>query len=69
MKMNNNVYDKLKFTALIVLPAIATLYASLAGIWDLAFAKEIPATIMALDTALGAILQISTNQYKKELDK
>lgn len=65
--MSNKVYDILKEIALIVLPALATLYAALAGIWNLPFAEQIPMTIMAIDTFLGAILKISNEKYKKEL--
>ena len=35
MKMSNTVYDIIKWIALILLPAIGTLYFALAGIWDL----------------------------------
>lgn len=66
MKLKNEVYDILKDIALIVLPALATLYAALAKIWNLPFEVAIPATIMAVDTFLGAILKISTNNYNKE---
>lgn len=66
MKMSNKVYDILKDIALIVLPALATLYAALAKIWSLPYEVAIPATIMAFDTFLGAILKISTNQYNKQ---
>lgn len=61
----NKVYDILKFIAQIVLPAIATLYISLAGIWSLPFGQEVGATIMAVDTFLGVILGISSMEYNK----
>lgn len=64
--MSNEVYDILKFIAQIVLPAIATFYSTLSGIWGLPFGKEISATIMALDTLLGAVLMISNNNYKNQ---
>lgn len=66
MKISNKTYDVLIFIAQLVLPALATLYAALAAIWNLPYAKEIPATIMAIDTFLGAILKISSNKYNKE---
>ena len=65
MKLSNKVYDVLKWVVLIVLPALATLYSVLAGIWGFPFAEQIPATIMAIDTCLGALLGISTVSYKK----
>lgn len=64
--MSNKVYDILKDVALLWLPALATLYAALAGIWNLPYAVEVPATIMAIDTFLGAVLKITNNQYLKD---
>ena len=65
MKMSNKVYDILKFIAQIVLPAIATFYVTIAGIWNLPLGDEISRTVMAVDTLLGAILMISTASYNK----
>ena len=67
--MSNKVYDVLKFIALTVLPALATLYAALSAIWGLPYGKEIVGTITAIDTFLGAILHISSANYKKEQEK
>lgn len=63
--MSNKTYDVLKWIAQIVLPAIGTLYAALAGIWGFPYGEQIVGTILAVDTFLGAILQISTAQYNK----
>lgn len=65
MKMSNKVYDILKYTAIIGLPAVATLYAAIAPIWGLPYGNEIPATITAVQTCLGALLMISTANYNK----
>lgn len=65
MKMNNKVYDVLKWIALILLPAIATLYFALSGIWGFPYGEEIVGTITAIDTFLGVILGISSNTYNK----
>ena len=65
MKLSNKTYDILKFIAQIVLPALATLYVTIAGLWGLPYPKEISGTVMAIDTFLGAILMISTSQYNK----
>ncbi len=64
--MNNKVYDVLKWIAQILLPAIATLYFALAGIWNLPYGEAIVGTITAIDAFLGAILGLSTVQYKKK---
>lgn len=67
MKMSNKMYDILKFIAQYVLPALATCVATIFKIWNLPYGVEISATIMAVDTALGVILGISTYNYNKEL--
>ena len=66
MKMSNKVYDVMKYIALILLPALGTLYFALAKIWGFPYAAEVVGTISAVDAFLGALLQISTNQYNKE---
>lgn len=66
MKMSNKVYDVLKWIVIIVLPALATLYAALSGIWGFPYAEQVPATITAVDTFLGVVLMISSAQYKKK---
>ena len=63
--MSNQTYDRLKFVAQIVLPALGTLYFALAGIWNLPYGEQIVGTITAVDAFLGAILGISTAQYNK----
>lgn len=64
--MSNKTYDILKAIALVWLPAIGTLYFALAGIWGLPYAEAIVGTITAIDTFLGAVLGISSANYKKE---
>ncbi len=63
--MNNKTYDVLKYIAQIVLPALGTLYAALAPLWNLPYADAIVGTIVAVDAFLGALLQISSNSYYK----
>lgn len=66
MIFSNEVYDALIYVAQIGLPAIATLYAALAGIWDLPYGTEITGTIAAVDTFLGTLLKISSINYNKQ---
>ena len=63
--MSNKAYDVLKWIAMVVLPAIGTLYFALAGIWGFPYGEEIVGTLSAVETFLGAILVISTAQYNK----
>jgi hypothetical protein len=61
----DKVYDTLKWIALVVLPAIATLYFALAGIWGFPYGEQIVGTITAIDAFLGALLGISNVMYLK----
>lgn len=63
MKMSNKTYDILKWIAMIVLPAIGTLYFAMAGIWGFPYAEQIVGTITAIDTFIGTLLGISAAQY------
>ena len=65
MQLNDKVYNALKWIALIALPALGTLYFALAGIWGLPYGEQIVGTITAVDTFVGALLGISTVQYRK----
>ena len=65
-KMSNKWYDILKFIAQLLLPALATLWTALGKIWNWPLVTEIAATICAIDTFLGAILKLSSMQYKKD---
>ena len=69
MKMSNKTYDILKYIALYVMPALATLILTLGGIWGIPHTEAIAATITALDTFLGAILGISSKVYAKEQEE
>lgn len=66
MKMSNKTYDILKYIAQIVLPALATLWATLGKIWSWPLVTEISASIMAVDFFLGTLLKISTDMYNQQ---
>lgn len=65
MKLPDNVYNVLKWITLILLPALATLYFALSGIWGFPYGEQIVGTLAAVETFLGALLGISTIQYNK----
>ena len=65
MKLNNKVYDVLKWIVMIVLPAITPAYVGLAAIWAFPYAEEVSKTSAGICTLLGALLGISTAQYRK----
>lgn len=62
--LSNKTYDVLKWIAQIVLPAAGALYFGLCQIWGLPFGEEVVGTITVVDTFLGALLGISSAQYK-----
>lgn len=68
MTLGNKTYDRLKFVTLIALPALATLYLTVAQIWHLPSATEVAATITAIDTFLGALLGLSSKNYTPPTD-
>lgn len=67
--ISNKVYDILKALATIILPAIATLYITLAHIWGFGFSAEVNATIEAIicfiNVILGLFLKKSSEAYHK----
>lgn len=65
MKMSNKVYDVLKWIAMYLLPALGTLYFTMAGIWGLPYGEQVVGSITAVDTFLGVLLGISSAQYNK----
>lgn len=65
MILPDNVYDSFKWLVQIVLPACATLYFALAGIWGFPYGEQVVGTIAALTTFLGVVLGISTYNYNK----
>lgn len=65
MKLNDKTYNILKWVSLVVLPTLGTLYTALAVIWGFPYGEEIAGTVLAVETALGALLGISTANYNK----
>jgi hypothetical protein len=66
MTLSNKVYDTLKWIAQYFMPALATLWITLAKIWGLPYGTEIGATVTGIDLFLGAVLGISSQNYKGE---
>jgi hypothetical protein len=61
--LNNKQYNIAKFITVVVFKAIGTLYFALAQIWGLPAGEQILGSILAVETCLGVILGISSNQY------
>lgn len=69
MKLSNKTFDFLKWMAMFFLPALATLVKVIFTIWNLPYGNEISATIVAVNTFLGAILGISNLAYYNQKDE
>ena len=65
MTMSNKFYDIMKWIAMVVIPALGTLYFALAGIWGWPYGEQVVGTLTAIDTFIGIVLGISSAQYKK----
>lgn len=66
MKLPNKVYDILKWVCLVAMPATATLYWTLSGIWGWPYAEQVIGTIAAVETFMGAIIGVSTRAYYRD---
>ena len=62
---NSKVYDVLKWIVLVCLPALTTLWLTIGAIWSLPYTEPIGATLGAITVFLGALLGISSIQYKR----
>lgn len=67
MKLSNKTYDIIKWLALVLIPATATLWLTLGKVWAFPYLTEVGATIPAIGLFLAAIIGISNDNYKKEI--
>ena len=65
MKISNGWYDVLKWVVMIVIPALTTAYVGLSGVWGWPYAEEVAKTSAVVCTLLGALLGISTAEYRR----
>lgn len=63
--LSNSAYDQLKHLAQIGLPALGTLYFTIAQIWHLPRPEEVVGTIVAIDAFLGIFLGYSSRSYEQ----
>ena len=67
MKLSNTTYDRLKWFALVFIPAFEFLILTLGDIWGFAHYIEIGQTIAALGVFLAALLGVSSRNYYNEI--
>lgn len=61
--LSNETYNFLKQLVRVWLPALGVFYITLAQIWDLPNPEAVAATIMAVATLLGVLLNVSTSSW------
>jgi Putative phage holin Dp-1 len=62
---SNSMYNFVKFVALILLPAVGTLYFALAEIWHWSNGEDVVGSITAVDAFLGAVVGFAVRSYNK----
>ena len=67
MKFPDKVYDVLKWISMVVLNAVGVLYKTLAAVWGLPYGEEVMTTCAALALFIGALIGVSTAEYRKGL--
>ena len=65
MKMPDKVYDVLKWLSLVVFNAVGVLYKTLAAVWGWPFGEELMTSCAAVALFIGALIGISTAEYRK----
>ena len=65
-KLPPAVLQALQWTALVLLPALTTLWLALGPIWGLPRVQEVGATLTAIDAFLGTILGVSAQALARE---
>lgn len=70
MKLKNEVYDVLKWVAMVAVDAIATCFAVISQAWgmDMAIVTPVVVTLTAIGTLLGTLIGVSTVQHNKTLN-
>lgn len=66
MKLNNRVYDLLKWITIIFLPALTTFVGVILKVFNVECADLVLTIMVAFTTFLGTILGISNYTYNKE---
>lgn len=66
MKINDKLYDVLKWIALVFLPAFTTLYGVIGATCNIPYTQEVLTILVAFDTFIGSLLGLSSRTYNKE---
>lgn len=61
--MDDKTYDRLKWFALIFIPAFVTLILTIGKIWSIPYYTEVGATVAAIGVFIGAVIGVSSHNY------
>ena len=67
MKLNDKVYETLKWLVMVVVPALTTFYVVLDKTFGWGYAETVTTISAAACACVGAIIGISTAQYRKDV--
>lgn len=65
MKLNNKIYDILKWFTMIALPAITTFYGVVGTTCNIPYTETVLTIASAFDVMLGTMLGVSNRNYNK----
>lgn len=65
MKLPDDVYNTLKWIALVALPALTTFYGVVGTTLNIPYTSEVLTIAVAFDTMLGTLLGVSAANYDK----
>ena len=63
--LSNKIYNVIKWITALFIPALITLYLSLADVWNFPNPEKVVLTAAAVNVFLGVLLKVSDTQYKK----
>lgn len=66
-KMTNETYDRIKWFALVFIPAFELLILTIGKIWGLPYYSEIGATVAAFGVFLAGLIKKSSDSYYADL--
>lgn len=69
MRIPDKLYDILKWVCLVCIPALTTFYCVLDGVFGWGHADVVAKISAALCTLIGALIGISTAEYRKGAEK
>ena len=67
MRLKNATYDRIKAWVIKYLPRIGVFYITIAMIWGLPYGEQVGATVTALCTLLGIVMDESSKRYYDEV--